>query len=286
MIIMFLLLFLSISLLIHVAKSDITQQVVVVTGASTGIGKSIVLEFAQSNDFKVYATMRNPMAWEHPKQDNIIVTKLDVTSDEDVSSVVKSILEVEGKIDILVNNAGYAVAGCLESVYIDEAKAMFDVNVWGVVRMLQAGILSHHTCSLLVLHLSAMNTIVLPSMRRRRAGYVINTSSTAGIRGFAGGEYYVGKSSSNELISLPHRIHSTGSVIGSKFALEGITESMRYSLAAYNISVTNINAGPVKTPIGDKLLSAEGFGSRPVEDADDDGYILKTAVALQQRLGQ
>lgn len=59
---------------------------------------------------------------------------------------------------------------------------------------------------------------------------------------------------------------------------------MRYSLAAYNISVSNVNAGPVRTPIGDKLLSTEGFGSRSVED--DDGYITKTAVALQQRLGQ
>lgn len=61
---------------------------------------------------------------------------------------------------------------------------------------------------------------------------------------------------------------------------------MRYPLAAYNISVSNVNAGPVRTPIGDKLLSTEGFGSRSVEDADDDGYITKTAVALQQRLGQ
>lgn len=126
---------------------------VLITGASSGIGKSTALEFAKSNKYKVYATMRNVMDWDQPVQSNIAVLTMDVTSDESVRKVVDKMIATEGKIDIVINNAGYAVIGCLEAVTIDEAKAEFDVNVWGVVRVLQA---------------------VLPHMRGARRGHIIN----------------------------------------------------------------------------------------------------------------
>lgn len=98
---------------------------------------------------------------------------------------------------------------------------LFDVNVWGVVRVLHA---------------------VLPFMRRQRWGFVINISSTSGIRGIPCMEYYT----------------------ASKFALEGLTDSMRYSLAPYNISVTNLNAGPVRTSFTNRFGAADvgGRGTR------------------------
>lgn len=89
--------------------------------------------------------------------------------------------------------------------------------------------------------------VVLPVMRRARKGYVINLSSTSGLRGLPAMEFYT----------------------GSKFALEGIMDSMRYSLAPFNIAVTNINAGPVRTNITNSLGTtgiSEGRAFRQIED--------------------
>ena len=147
--------------------------------------------------------MRDTSAWKDMTvPDNVVVIELDVTSEESVSRAVDTILKADTKIDILVNNAGYGLVGTLETVHIEEAKKMFDVNVWGVVRVLQA---------------------VLPSMRKKKQGHVIGISSTSGIRATPANDFYA----------------------GSKFALEGISEAMRYTLAAFNISVTNVNPGPV-----------------------------------------
>jgi NADP-dependent 3-hydroxy acid dehydrogenase YdfG len=147
--------------------------------------------------------MRDTTAWKDVTvPSNVIVIQLDVTSDDSVTQAVNRILKDDGKIDIVINNAGYGMVGTLETVHIAEAQKMFDVNVWGVVRVLQA---------------------VLPSMRQAKRGHVIGISSTSGIRATPANEFYA----------------------GSKFALEGISEAMRYSLAAFNISVTNVNPGPV-----------------------------------------
>jgi NADP-dependent 3-hydroxy acid dehydrogenase YdfG len=98
---------------------------------------------------------------------------LDVTSDESVAACVAKVMnDNNGRpVDIVINNAGYGVAGYLESVHINEAKDVFDVNVWGAVRVLQA---------------------LLPGMRKKGGGYVINISSTSGIRGIPCFEYYTG----------------------------------------------------------------------------------------------
>lgn len=182
---------------------EVLPTVVLITGCSSGIGQSTALEFAKNPKYKVWATMRDTSAWKDVDvPSNVAVTQLDVTSDDSVTRAVNLILQTDTKIDIVVNNAGYGLVGTLETVHIEEAKKMFDVNVWGVVRVLQA---------------------VLPSMRHNRQGHVIAVSSTSGIRATTANEFYA----------------------GSKFALEGISEAMRYSLAAFNISVTNVNPGPV-----------------------------------------
>ena len=174
--------------------------------------------------------MRSISKWNETPRDNVRVAELDVTSAESINAVVAQILSEDGKIDIVVNNAGYGIAGTIEQVSIDDAKSLFDVNVWGPVRLLQA---------------------VLPYMRSRRSGHVINISSTSGIRGIPCFEFYT----------------------GSKFALEGIMDSMRYSLAAFNISVTNVNAGPVRTSFTDRFGNSElgGKGTRSINDPT--GYL-------------
>eukprot|EP01034_Spumella_vulgaris_P027337 gene27337-34040_t len=167
--------------------------------------------------------MRSVEKWGEDEKLNIRVEAMDVTSDDSVSSLVEKVIKEDGTIDIVVNNAGFGLAGALEVVKIEEAKSLFEVNVWGVVRVLQA---------------------VLPHMRRRRTGHVINISSTTGIRGIPCLEFYT----------------------GSKFALEGIMDSMRYSMAAYNISVTNVNPGPVRTSFASRYGDPDqgGRGTREV----------------------
>jgi NADP-dependent 3-hydroxy acid dehydrogenase YdfG len=200
---------------IETKKEHSYEQVVVITGASSGIGYATALEFARDPRFKVYATMRSPEKWERPAEeegvtwDNLVVLPLDVTNQESIRAAVTRVADEEdGQIDVVVNNAGYGLAACLEGAHVEEAMQLFDVNVWGPVRTLQE---------------------VLPFMRKNKKGHIINVSSTSGIRGIPCMEYYA----------------------GSKFALEGISDSMRFSLAAYNISVSMINAGPVRTKFTD-----------------------------------
>ena len=116
--------------------------------------------------------MRNPSLWEELPRSNLVLIQLDVTSEESVQSAVRTIEQTENRaIEILVNNAGYGVAGYLETVHIHEAQSLFDVNVFGPVRVVQA---------------------VLPGMRKSRQGYIINLSSTSGIRGIPCFEFYTG----------------------------------------------------------------------------------------------
>jgi NADP-dependent 3-hydroxy acid dehydrogenase YdfG len=206
----------------HHHKRDI---VIVITGCSSGIGFTTALTLSENPQFKVWATMRDISKSTLPTDRiNLKIATMDVTDEESIQIAIQQILVEDGGIDVLINNAGYGLAGALETAYIAEAQALFDVNFWGVVRVTQA---------------------VLPIMRTRRWGYIINISSTSGIRGIPCMEYYT----------------------ASKFALEGLMDSMRYSLSVFNISITNLNAGPVKTSFTERfgISSVGGRGTRSVE---------------------
>ena len=214
------------------------KVIVLITGCSSGIGEATALNLAADPIFKVWTTMRNMTKWnEEHTTSNMRVRQLDVTSEESVETVVTEILREDGRIDVLVNNAGYGVAGSVEMVSVDAAKDMFDVNVWGAVRLVQA---------------------VLPNMRRRGSGQIINMVGTGGIRGIPSMDMYT----------------------GSKFALEGIMDSMRYTLAPFNISITNINAAPVRSQFTSRLMAEEGHRLVP---EDKEGYI--TSVTNRLLLG-
>lgn len=207
------------------------KLVVIVTGASSGIGRAIALELASHTlKFKVWATMRDISKWNGADDEALRVATMDVTSDFSVKELVDKVMEEDKRIDIIVNNAGYGVSGCLETVDMNEAKALFDVNLWGVVRVLQ---------------------FVLPHMRNAKQGYIINISSTSGIRGIPCFEFYT----------------------SSKFALEGLTDSMRYSLSSFNISVTNVNAGPVITGFTERFGNSEVGGKGTRDPSDSTGYL-------------
>ena len=132
------------------------QRVALVTGASSGIGRAAAVALVDAG-FTVVGTSRKPAGTEAPA--GVTMLGLDVSSDESVDSLVEEVLERFGRIDVLVNNAGVGAAGAAEESSIGQAKDIFDVNVFGVIRMTNA---------------------VLPHMRAAGSGRIINVSSVLG----------------------------------------------------------------------------------------------------------
>ena len=190
-----------------------TQQVVLVTGASSGIGRSIAALLA-ANGYRVFGTSRHPA---QPTLDGFEMVALDVTSDESVAACVAEVIERAGRIDALVNNAGVELLGALEEISIEEAKTLFETNFFGVMRMTAA---------------------VLPEMRQRRNGVIINIGSLAGT------------------VSAPfHGIYSA-----SKFALEGYTEALWFELAPFGVQVALVEPGFFKSEINrNRALAARNL---------------------------
>ena len=131
-----------------------SQQVALVTGASSGIGQATA-ELLAASGFTVFGTSRSPEKLEG----SFRWLPLDVRSDASVETAVQSLLEQAGRIDVLVNNAGFAQVGAIEETSIADVQAQFDTNVLGVIRVIKA---------------------VLPVMRRQGSGRIINVSSVVG----------------------------------------------------------------------------------------------------------
>jgi NAD(P)-dependent dehydrogenase (short-subunit alcohol dehydrogenase family) len=133
------------------------QNVILITGASSGVGQGTARLLAK-NGYKVYGTSRNRIKAEPIP--NVEMLALDVRADDSVIACVDSVLSSAGRLDVLINNAGYELAGASEEISLDEAKAQFELNFFGVIRMVKA---------------------VLPSMRKQNHGRIINVSSLSGI---------------------------------------------------------------------------------------------------------
>jgi NAD(P)-dependent dehydrogenase (short-subunit alcohol dehydrogenase family) len=133
-----------------------TDRVALVTGASAGIGEAAARALVGAG-FTVYGTSRRAVAGEG--RDEVVLLPLDVTDDKSVASAVREVLDRSGRIDVLVNNAGLGVAGAAEESSIEQARALFDTNLFGSVRMTRA---------------------VLPHMREQGGGRIINVSSVLG----------------------------------------------------------------------------------------------------------
>jgi NAD(P)-dependent dehydrogenase (short-subunit alcohol dehydrogenase family) len=133
-----------------------TGRVALVTGASAGIGEAAARALVGAG-FTVYGTSRRAVAGE--ERDEVVLLPLDVTDDESVASAVREVLDRSGRIDALVNNAGVGVAGAAEESSVEQARALFDTNLFGSIRMTRA---------------------VLPHMREQGGGRIINVSSVLG----------------------------------------------------------------------------------------------------------
>ncbi len=139
---------------------ETSNKTVLITGTSTGIGKSLVKIF-QSNGWNVIATMRKPEnETELNKLSNVLVTELDVTKQTTIDSAITKGIEAFGKIDALINNAGIGMMGIAEASNEALMQRIFDVNVFGVIRTTKS---------------------ILPHMRTNKSGLILNVTSIVGI---------------------------------------------------------------------------------------------------------
>ena len=135
-------------------KTALAPRIVLITGASSGIGLATAERFAAAGDI-VYGLSRHPV-----ETSGVRSIAADITSDGEVRAAVSRILSECGRIDVLVNNAGFGISGAIEFTAMDEIQRQFDVNLFGTVRCIQA---------------------VLPAMREAHGGCILNLSSVAGV---------------------------------------------------------------------------------------------------------
>lgn len=135
-----------------------TQKIALVTGASAGIGKSIVQQLL-SDGWIVYGAARRVEKMSDLAANGAKILSLDVTDEASMTAAVQAVIAAEHRIDALVNNAGYGSYGALEDVPIDEARRQFEVNIFGLMRLTQ---------------------LVLPHMRAAQSGTIVNISSMGG----------------------------------------------------------------------------------------------------------
>jgi NAD(P)-dependent dehydrogenase (short-subunit alcohol dehydrogenase family) len=188
------------------APSDETTATWLITGCSTGIGREIALA-ALAKGHRVAVTARNPAAVEdivarHP--DRAVALALDVTDRTQIASAVAETERAFAGIDVLVNNAGYGYMAAVEEGEDEQIRAMFETNYFGVVAMLQA---------------------VLPGMRERRRGHIINISSMTGL-----------------VANPPNVFYSS-----TKFALEALSEGLAKEVAPFGVRVTAVEPGAIRT---------------------------------------
>ena len=197
------------------------MPVTLVTGTSTGIGFATALYLAR-HGHTVIATMRNlakagPLESAAREQGvRLVVRELDVTSQASIDRAMAATREREGAVDVLVNNAGIGGATPLELTPEDEHRAMFEANYWGPIRMIQA---------------------VLPSMRERRSGCIVNVTSIAG------------------RIATPNQIPYSAS----KHALAAASEALAHEVAAFGVRVAIIEPGLIQTAIFENSAGATRY---------------------------
>jgi len=197
----------------------IKNKVALVTGSSSGMGFATAIMLARAG-IHTYASMRNlkksKTITELASTENLPlqVVQLDVIDKKSVKEAITKIVTEKERIDVLVNNAGYGLFGSLEDISIEELKAQFETNFFGVIRVTQ---------------------LVLPIMRKQKSGTIVNVSSVGG------------------RIGLPvlSAYHST------KFALEGLSESMSYELEPFGIRVVIIEPGVIRTNIMNSSIIAK-----------------------------
>jgi NADP-dependent 3-hydroxy acid dehydrogenase YdfG len=198
----------------------VASNAVLITGCSTGIGRATA-EHLAARGHTVYATARKLESIEDLQAKGCKTLALDVTSEESMRAAVATVEQAEGAVGALVNNAGYSQSGAVETVPLDSVRAQFETNVFGLIRMCQ---------------------LVLPAMRAKRSGRIVNISSIGGKLVFPGGGIY----------------HAT------KHSVEAISDALRFEVQGFGVRVVIIEPGLIKTHFAETAVGS-------VSDAEDDG---------------
>ncbi len=195
------------------------SKTVLITGASSGIGKSVATYF-HSRGWNVAATMRRPENEHDLSQlDRVKPFRLDVLDEDTIESAIKDTVQHFGQVDVVVNNAGYGLVGPFEASTGEQIKRQFDTNVFGLMNVTRA---------------------VLPLFREKKEGVIVNVASVGGRITFP-------------LYSLYH---------GTKWAVEGFSESLQYELKQFGIKIKIVEPGAIRTDFYDRsmdLMKKEGL---------------------------
>jgi NAD(P)-dependent dehydrogenase (short-subunit alcohol dehydrogenase family) len=207
------------------------RRVVLITGCSSGLGQEAASHLATMGH-RVFASMRDTTRTVGLPGCEIL--QLDVSNDASVQAAVRTVIERAGQIDSLVNNAGIGAFGPIEETPLDIVRDVFETNVHGVIRVIQA---------------------VLPHMRRQRHGTIINISSGLG------------------RYSAPF----FGIYASTKFALEGLSEALRYECMSFGVAVVVVEPGYVPTNFLGSMQRFTGGASSPYD------VLVRRALASMER---
>jgi NAD(P)-dependent dehydrogenase (short-subunit alcohol dehydrogenase family) len=205
---------------------------VLITGCSSGIGRATAEHLSRS--WTVYATARRPGSIADLEAKGCRLLQLDVTDHASAHAAVKTIEDEHGAVGALINNAGYGLHGAVETVSIEDARREFETNFFGLAHLTQ---------------------LVLPEMRKRRSGRIVNISSMGGKVTLPGGGFY----------------HA------SKFAVEALSDALRFELRKFGVHVIVIEPGLVKTAFGTTAVDTVG-------DHSADGPYGSFNAALQGKI--
>ncbi len=215
------------------------KTVALVTGASSGIGGEIARQLL-ADGYIVYAAARRVESMRELEQAGAGLLQMDITREKDVDSVVATIRQAEGRVDVLINNAGFGSYGAMEDTTAEDAWYQFEVNLFGPARLTRA---------------------VLPAMRERRFGKIVNISSM-------GGRIYA------PLGSWYH---------ASKHALEGWSDCLRVELASFGIDVIIVEPGIIETEFADTMVDQMMERSGDSVYAEMAGRMKRAVVATYSR---
>lgn len=200
--------------------TDTPRKTALVTGASSGMGKAIAARLLDDG-YRVFVAARGVDRMADLVARGAIALRMDIANDADIVAAARVIEETTGGVDVLVNNAGFGLYGPVEEVSIEEARYQFEVNVFGAARLTQ---------------------LLLPAMRARGSGTIVNVTSMGGKVYTVLGAWY----------------HAT------KHALEGWSDSLRLELEPHGIRVVVIEPGLIETGFGDAasrgILERSGHG--------------------------
>ena len=187
------------------------MKVILITGASAGFGKHVAARLLDEGCI-VYAAARRVEKMLDIEANGAHILKMDVTVTASVDAGVAKVIKEQGRIDVLFNNAGYGSYGAIECIPLEEVQRQYDVNVFGIARMLK---------------------VVLPYMRKKRSGLIINMASAVG--------------------------HVSAPILGwyasTKHPVEGLSDALRMEVKHLGIKVVLIEPGAVKTEFGDVALA-------------------------------